>query len=492
MAVKLIYRDIAFGAAEGAQTETTTAETFSDKEKILDGVENTAVATCELNGWGLSRDYSVLSNQQIAFWSKAKSGADCIFTTPPTITFTFDAQYAATGLTLRFAPASMDYCTKARITWYQGGTVLYSGVFDIDTPIYELNNTVIAFDKINIEFLQTSLPLKRCKVEQILIGIIREFNADELRRVSEIHEVDLISEKMPANVLDADIRSKRDIDYLFQRKQPVESYDNGVLIGVYYIENGKRAGRYDFSISCHDAIGLLGLAAQPGGLFLEDTPLETVLNDIFGDAVTFEIDTAYKDATIRGFIPPDLTAREALHHIAFSLGAVVDTSGTYNIKIFPPPITSADISPKKTYAGGRVDTADKVTEVTVTAYAISDTRPGDNDTSIEYNGVKYKYYTETKHAYNKNRIASDPEKKIKFDKVYLCNLSNAQTLADNIMAYYERRNTYKFDHVLEGQTVAGKYTALLPWAELASGNIIKMKITASGITASNAEMLLDE
>lgn len=76
--------------------------------------------------------------------------------------------------------------------------------------------------------------------------------------------------------------------------------------------------------------------------------------------------------------------------------------------------------------------------------------------------------------------------------MYLCNLSNAQTLANNIMSYYQRRDKYNFRHVLDSQELSRKYSVKLPWGDLSSGNIIKMSVITSGITASDTEMLLDE
>lgn len=493
MSAKIIYKDIALGADENATVITTEKQAFSDINKIPFGVENPALATCELNGWGLSHDYKARNNEPIAFWSSTQSGEDCIFTSSPTIQLIFTEQYTATGLTIRFAPEAMDYCRKILVVWYQGGTTKDVGYYYPDSPNFVINRAVEAFDQIAIAFLETNLPRKRCKIEKITIGVIREFNADELRSATAIHEIDLTSETIPINVLDADIHSKQDIDFIFQKKQPVEAYNNNDLIGMYFIEKGKKTSRLDYTFSCQDTIGLLELATSAGGLWLEDTPLTEILSTAIKSPVTFEIDTAYQNSTLRGYIEPDIKEREALQQIAFALGAVVDTSNSRAVRIFPPSdAVSGDISSKETYTGGAVDTSDTVTEVTVTAYIISDERPTDNEQSIEYNGEKYKYYTETMHAKNPNTVTSDPENIKKFDKCYLCNLSNAQSLADKLMAHYQKRDKYSFSHILKGQNAGGKYAVMLPWEDATQGIITKMSLSLSNMTVSNAEMLLDE
>lgn len=493
MSINLRYKDVAIGADENATVTTTTKTSFSDVSRIPYGVISPAVATCELNGWGLTHDYLARDTQPFAFWSNQLSGEDCAFESNPSITLEFTEQYTTTGLTIQFALNSNDYCKRLRVYWYQDGNLKDYGEFRPNSAFFVLNKTVEAFDKIIIDFHETSLPRKRCKVEGIIMGVVRDFTTKELKEVKAIHEVDLISNTLPSKVLDASIHSTDEVNYIFQKKQPVEATDNGALIGVYFIEKGERTGWLDYKFSCSDAISLLDLTTYAGGLWLEDTPLTTVLSEVFGDVLIFDIDKAFKSSTIKGFLPPDITHREALRQIAFSLGAVVEATGANKIHLFPSPVGDAEaISPKETYTGGKVTTSDTVTEVTVTAYAISDERPENGDTSIEFNGVKYKYYTVTKHAYNANTVSSDPDNVKKFDKCYLCNLSNAQTLADNIMAYYQKRDKYSFKHVLKGQKTAGRYSAFLPWDLEVKGNITKMTVTTSNITVSDTEMLLDE
>ena len=493
MSIQVRYKDVALGADKDATVTTTEKMAFSDVSQIPFGVNPPALATCELNGWGLSHSYKARDNHAIAFWSNTQSGDDCTFSSVPTITLVFTEQYTATGLTIQFAPNSVDFCRKIRVYWYQNGTIKEQGEYYPESAIFVVNNTVEAFDKIVFEFIETNLPRKRCKIEGIIIGVIRDFDTRELKAVKAIHEVDLISNTVPINVLDANIHSRDEVDYIFQKKQPVEAYDNGDLIGVYFIEKGERTGRLDISISCKDTIGLLDLVTYAGGLWLTDTPLTTILNDVFAGAYEFDIDPAYKDSTLRGFIEPNKKQREALQHIAFALGAVVDTTASRKIRIFPQPSgTAAQIPEKETYTGGKVATSDTVTGVTVTAFDIVDERPADNDESIEFDGVEYKYTMQEFTVSNPNTVKSDPENVKKFDKCYLVNSSNAQALAYSIMSYYQKRDKYTFKHILSGQQVAGKYAAALPWGGVANGHISKMTVTTSNITVSDTEMLLDE
>lgn len=498
MSVKIRYKDVALGADKDATITTTPETLFSDSSKIPYGVAPPAVATCELNGWGLSHNYKTLNNQlnntedSIGFWSTGQSGNDCVFSIIPTITIDFTKQYTSTGLTIQFAVNSNDYCRSITVTWYQGGTIKDKKDFAPSSPLFVVNNTVVAFDKIVIEFKETNLPNKRCKVEGIIIGVIRDFDETELKEVKAIHEVDLISNTVPVNVLDASIHSKDDVDYIFQKKQPVEMFCNGGLIGVYYIDKGERTGKLDFSFSCQDKIGLLDLVTTPGHLWFGAIPLEIALLEVFGDIYEFEIDPAFSASMVKGFIKPETKWREALQHICFSIGAAVDTTGTHKIRIFKPDyLTNEIISNKETYVDGKITTTDTITAVEMAYFTIYPDPPENNEQSIEFEGVKYKYETGFKYSYNPNTVTSDPENVKKYSNCYLVHEGNAQELADNIMKYYQKRNKYSFKHVLNGQQLAGRYTASLPWEGIATGNITKMTVSVSNITVSDSEMLLD-
>lgn len=496
--MKIRYKDIAVGADKTATVTTTAKTAFSDVEKIPFGVSSPALVTCEPNGWGLSHEYKVRKpDEKVAFWSSIASDNDCIFTEYPSITIKFTQQITTTGISIQFASASNDYCTGVLFTWRQDGIDKEWVVVNPDSDLYVLNYTVEAFDELEIVFAKTSLPRKRCKVEGITIGVIREFGLKELVSVKAIHEVSLISDTVPINVLDATVHSTDDVEWLFQKKQPVEAFEGEKLLGTYYIEKGEQKGLRDFSFTCKDIISLLDLKTTQGGLWLTDTPLATILTEVFGDTVELEIDEAYKDSTLRGYIA-EMKQREALQHICFALGAVVDTSGTSAIKIFPPAYsTVSDINPRETYTGGKVTTSDTVTAVEVTAFDILDERPaenmpGDYATSIEYDGVEYRVIPRVVRADNPDTVTSDTENVKKFDKCYLVNSSNAQALADHILSYYKKRRKYDFKHVLKGEEVGNGYSVQLPWGNMRTGNITKMTVTTSNITVSDVEMILNE
>lgn len=492
MAVKLVYSDLALGAKENAVITATRAEDFATPALLPYGVNTGAVATCELNAWGLSHDYKVRGTQQFAMWSDVISDADGRLWTTPTIVLDFTEQYTSTGMTFRFSPDAGEYCTQMIVQWYQNGVPKMAGGFFPTSAQYVLENTVEAFDSIRIIFCSTNLPFRRLKLEHIAIGVTREFTGRELTSAQFVHEIDLISNTVPVNVLDASFHSSSDVEYLFQRKQPVEAFNGEDLIGVYYIEKGERTSSRNYSITCQDAIGVLDLDTYAGGLWLEETPIETILDDVLGGAFEIEIDAALAGSTLKGCIPAGGTKRAALQQIAFALGACIDTAGTSKIKLFLPATgEGTEIPAQETYAGGKVTTADIVTEVAVMGYEIRDERPQDEEDSIEFGGIEYAVSISEFKATNPNTAAGTLPNRIVFENCYLISHTNAQQRADAILAYYMRRNTYSAKHIVKGQNLGDRSKVALPWNDTANANIKKMTISVTGLTVSDSEFLLD-
>jgi hypothetical protein len=491
MAVKLIYSDVPLGATEDAEISVSDASTFSEPELLPFGVSTGAVATLEHNGWGLSSTYKTKDKQTFALWSNSISNSEGVFDTPLIITADFTEQYTATGLTIRFSPDANEYCTKIFVEWWQGETIKESGYYYPTTANYVLENAVEAFDKITLTFYETNLPGRRLKIEQVLFGVQRILDGRELTDTSFVHEIDLISEVVPINVLDANFHSLTDTEFIFQKKQPVEAFNDNTLIGVYFIEKGEQTGTSTYKISCQDAIGTLDLDTYSGGIWFEDTPIIDIANEIVNGAFGIELDEALKNATVRGHIP-ECKKREALQHLAFAVGACVDTSGTSKIRLFLPPTNEGvEIPATETYTGGKLSTNDTVTEVSITAFDITNETPGERDEKIEFNGSEYKCVSTVFSARNPNITAGALENKKEFNSCYLINTNNAQTRADAILAYYMRRKKASFTHILKGQNLGDRATVHLPWGDMVSGNVVKMTIKVSGLTVSDTEFLTD-
>ena len=71
MSVRVIYEDVAVGAADAAHMSSSAAQPFSDLSLLTYGTEPVTVATNELNQWKLDGSHPILTTDRAAFWSSA-------------------------------------------------------------------------------------------------------------------------------------------------------------------------------------------------------------------------------------------------------------------------------------------------------------------------------------------------------------------------------------------------------------------------------------
>ena len=151
MSVRVIYEDVAVGAAEAASVASTAAQPISDLSLLTYGAEPVTVATNELNQWKLDGSRPILTTERAAFWSSAPSKADCTFDANPTLTITLDGTFASSGIYLYFDGGTGDYCSALTMTWYNGETIVASQDFTPDGQKYFCAKPVTGYNKLVIE-----------------------------------------------------------------------------------------------------------------------------------------------------------------------------------------------------------------------------------------------------------------------------------------------------------------------------------------------------
>lgn len=117
------------------------------------------------------------------------------------------------------------------------------------------------------------------------------------------------------NTLDFTLDSKSDIEYMFQFKQPVSSYDGERLIGVFYIDDSDHIGKGLWKISCKDAIGVLDDDPYPSRM-LANEPAEDLLKDILDGQFRLETDAVLASAPVSGYLPGSFRRRRSSKQIA--------------------------------------------------------------------------------------------------------------------------------------------------------------------------------
>lgn len=487
MSVKVVYEDIAVGSAAAASVAASEAMSISKPSLLPFGGFEGPIATTEQNQWVLNGTRKVKpASSPVGFWSTQRSGDDCTFETPPTITITLDGQFTSLGIYFKFDGVTGDYCSDLNITWYNGETQLATQQFFPDSGNYFCEKTVELYNKVVMQFNKTNLPDRPIKISLILFGRIREFERQELRSVEATEELNIISDELAINTLDFTLDSMADIDFIFQEKQPVYAYNGKTKIGTFYIDDSTRVSQNVYDVSCIDALGILDEDPFAAAMYT-NASAKTVLESILGGHFELELSSELQSEKLTGYIP-DCTRREALQQVAFALRAVVDTSGSGNIKVWRLPESDpTEIPLDRLYTGGDVSTTAVVTEVRVTAHTYSTSGSGSD--TVEVDDKTYYHTTAVTAKTNPNITASTKPNVVEVKDATLVNASNVEAVAQHVFDYYMRRQTHGVKIIMEKEMPGDYVTTTTPWDDQITGTITTMTIKLSGIAAAECEIV---
>lgn len=514
---EFIYHDIAPGAKENSTPSTTDKQDFVNLEELKETITVPKTATFEKNYWSLDGSFSVLpddlSGLKFGLWSKSVSSSDGSFDAYPVLTVTFSGLYSSVGITFEFNQYGPDWCNDLNIKWYRDSAIIDSADFTPDNWRYSCLREVTNFNKVVITFRSMSKPSRYLKVKSITYGYDRVFSSDELRSLSLYQAVSITSDEIEVNTADFTISSNDHVPFLFQRKQPLDLYHNGVLQGVFYISKSRRiaASIYDIESSC--MIGLLDESYHRGGIY-ENALFSEILADVL-TGYEYELDNGLSNVRLSGWLPYD-TRRNNLAQLAFAAGAMVDTSGSSKIKVFKPKTSvTSSFDAGRVYLGSEIDTEALVTSVKVTAHTytknneetelfndvldgtaeISFSSPahslsisggtigasGPNFAIITGTGSNVtltgKGYTETTQIVtidNPDVSASDIENVVEVSDATLVSLSNVNDVAQRVYDRYQRRETVNAEVVFANEMPGDSVTIQTEFDGEKTGTLISV------------------
>lgn len=230
---KIIYKDIAPGAAEETTAVMSDLQLFTPIAELMAGGTAQKISTLE-DGYSLMDDTFLLfpddpSEVWWGAWSKSMSGEDGTFETPIVLMLSMPQQHTSVGMTIEFDPFEPNWCTDLNIKWYNDDTLLADQDFTPDAASYACIYEVRNYNKVVITFRAMSKPYRYLKLKTPLYGIEREFGMDELRSVNLLQGCSPISEELEINTMDCTISSRDPVPFIFQRKQPMEVYHGDIL-----------------------------------------------------------------------------------------------------------------------------------------------------------------------------------------------------------------------------------------------------------------------
>lgn len=199
-------------AKEETVPNFSTQAVFSNGSQILN--DNTKksikIATLEKGFWKLDGTYMNLgykdiSNEEIGFVSDVISNDAGVFENPPIIVFDFTTTHSSIGLTLFFDDLTHNYAKKMRIKFYNNTTLLSDEVVENNKIRCIYANRVENYNKIEIEFLESSLPHRRIRFLDIIFGIIQIYEDEQIVNCNLTREFNPFSENIPSHELSFEI-----------------------------------------------------------------------------------------------------------------------------------------------------------------------------------------------------------------------------------------------------------------------------------------------
>ncbi|MCI8641035.1 MAG: hypothetical protein HFJ59_04090 [Clostridia bacterium] len=448
----------------------------------------------------------------MCLWSSSMSDELGIFEKSPILVINFSEPHSSLGLTLLFSKAGDYCNHLNITYYDKDNQLINDTDFYPDNYQYVCNNVVENYQKIIIIFYGTNNPYRYLKLYKILYGANKVFEGDNLISANILEEIDLLGSEVSINTLGFKVYSVDDefniinptgFYSLLQERQAFKvkeifTKENKIIdMGAFYLDSWKNEKDKIMQFEAIDLIGIINKTNFYGGMYIK-VKFEDLIKEIMlsanVDENNFEIQEDLKDIEITGYIPV-CTHREALQQAVFAIGAIADCSRSDKIKIYTVVYKEDNNTIKQTnvFQGTKtIEQNDIVTGVSITAHnyikgsEITEVykgilEAGDNivlfndpvsdisctggtikeyncnyaiihcvadNTEIIVNGYKYEDNTRIVLVEVEELTSSEKLNTLKVETAYLINNDNAQAIAKNVLDYYQKTYTTKFDFIL--------------------------------------------
>ena len=204
---------------------TNTEAIFSDLQNIKKPTitQNKNYATLEKNFWILNGTQPIYGSEEIeqTYVSEFMSDGNCLFPNKPCITLTSEIYLTTLGLSMVFDSINNNYARKINVKAYRDNTTIMDKDYTItkasDRIIFADNDELVRWNKIEIKFLESSLPYRRIRVNQLLFGITEVYTDDEILEAENSKKTTLINSDLPTHTFKFTIDN---MDKLFNPDNP--------------------------------------------------------------------------------------------------------------------------------------------------------------------------------------------------------------------------------------------------------------------------------
>lgn len=338
MPLKVVYENKPVGVEGNVTNSASEQMDFVDLTELDRENDIKHYGTLEGDNWLLTDDVLILPDDlesiDLGYVSEQISDASGNFASPITITRTYNGSFSAPGISLTFDTYNGLYGKNVNIKWYRDSTLLYDNDYEIDKAVYFAEQNVVAFNKVVITFTNVNKPSRYLRIFKIDDGVIREFYKDEIVGLTITENISDTGESLQINTMDLKLISKSNVKILWQRVQALKVYNNSDYYGTFFVESADRTGN-SYDLTTYDLVGMLDNTTHYGGIY-SNASASLLIADIMKD-IPYELDDELASEVLTGYLPID-KARNNLMQVAFAINAVVDTSRTDKVRIYPMPL----------------------------------------------------------------------------------------------------------------------------------------------------------
>lgn len=343
---------------------SNSEEIFSD----LDNIKETTIpqsknyATLEKNFWLLNDSQPIYGSEEFeqTYVSSYMSDKNCLFSDKARITLTSSVYLTTLGLTMAFDSIDKNYAKKLKVKAYRDSTMIMDKDYTLssysDRLIFADNEELVRWNKIEIYFIESSLPYRRIRVNQLLFGIMETYTDENLISAESKEKTTMINSELPTHTFKFTIDNMNKLfnpdnpqgwyRYILQQ-QPI-SYEWGyqlddgtiewILGGKMLLTGSVEVGENQVSFSTTSLINYLTKVYKKGvynssGRSLYDLAVD-VLEDSNIDSSQYNLWSGLK--SIKTDAPlPKLEARQLLQIIATTGNCILFTNRENVINIQP-------------------------------------------------------------------------------------------------------------------------------------------------------------
>lgn len=343
---------------------SNSEEIFSD----LDNIKETTIpqsknyATLEKNFWLLNDSQPIYGSEELeqTYVSSYMSDKNCLFSDKACIILTSSVYLTTLGLTMVFDSIDKNYAKKLKVKAYRDSTMIMDEDYTLssysDRLIFADNEELVRWNKIEIYFIESSLPYRRIRVNQLLFGIMETYTDENLISAESKEKTTMINSELPTHTFKFTIDNMNKLfnpdnpqgwyRYILQQ-QPI-SYEWGyqlddgtiewILGGKMLLTGSVEVGENQVSFSTTSLINYLTKVYKKGvynssGRSLYDLAVD-VLEDSNIDSSQYNLWSGLK--SIKTDAPlPKLEARQLLQIIATTGNCILFTNRENVINIQP-------------------------------------------------------------------------------------------------------------------------------------------------------------